>query len=629
MDKPWLVIVLVVLIIIAACILCYSLCFKASNKTVIGVGEESLRECSKDIVTFVGGAEKIVSLRVLNKIMPYLKEVGDSKPVEEYLLKHFEYRSSAREDLYDKAPRDELAPKKYKLLHTIISDIINNNNIYTAEEFIRRARLTYREFLPDEYRTIYDEHVKRAQPVKEDVKKISKMFDKYLSEEGTYLIKSKLLDKTDDLIRTNSEYKFKPGRLDLSPTKLKSMAVSDPKKVFELDYVGMLPAMQEQAEASASKRAHEYGRRPAEEELRKQLDRDLETLRLLRDYPYTSARQRERDELARRLELAASRLYGPAYARKLLKDSYYEYPYGKYAYGVTDLYDYTKRLEAERETADERTRRIEAERQRDVARSQQIEADRAVAERMQREENERERQSEQSRYIEADRALAERMQIEENERANERQEARDREETLQRQLARAYEANPIAEREELERQHKLDDTEQREKEEVLKQALDERSITAPSEGESFGLEGIWQMGSKEKKEAILTKGRKHLLNAPDLVPQATPVIRAPDRKGAPKAPGAAPIWDQSAIDDALLAGPGADPDFDRAVRIAEAAHGRGEISESKRDELVEKINKARSIKGGVEQREILKEVFQELEYAKKDNIEVPLIPLSE
>lgn len=427
-------IILIILIIVTALLLCYTL----FNKPINGASED-LQECSSDIVKLVGGAEKIVSLRVLNKIMPYLKEVGDSRPIEEYLLKHFEYRASKREELHDIALLDELAPKKYKMLHTIISDIINNNNIYTAEEFFRRSRLTYREFLPDEYRQIFDEYSKRAQPVKEDVKKVSKIFDKYLSEEGTYLVKSKLLDKTDDLIRTNGEYKFKPGRLDLTPAKLKSMAVTDPKKVFELDYVGMLPAMHEQAEASASKRAHEYGRRPVEYDLRKQLERDIETLRLMRDYPSTLARQREREEIARRLELAAARLYSPSYARKLLKDLYYEYPY--LVSPLSPLgYDYMKRRDAERETSNERAKRIKAEEDRDAARAAQIEADREVAKRIQRDiehesERERERERQGEHYM---------------------KEAREREAALQAQLARAYETNRQAEREQLQRLHDED-----------------------------------------------------------------------------------------------------------------------------------------------------------------------------
>lgn len=469
---------IIILLIIIASIICYSLWYYLWS--VNGGDSNSLQQCSLDIVRLVGGAEKIVSLRVLNKITPYLKEVGDSKPIEEYLLKHFEYRAHQRDELRNAATRDELAPKKYKMLHTIIADIINNNNIYTAEEFIKRARLTYREFLPDEYRKIFDEYVRRAQPVKEDVKKVSKIFDKYLSDEGTYLIKSKLLDKTNDLIRTNGEYKFKHGRLDLTPAKLRAMAVSDPKKVFELDYVGMLPAMHEQAEASATLSLREKSQKSVEEELRRQFERDIETLRLLRDYPSTLARQRERDEIARRLELAAARLYSPSYARKLLKDLYYDYPYLTTLGTPRDTwYDYAKRRDAERETADERARRIEAERQRDAARAAQVAADRAVAtfsaeqekSRIDREEKERERQGEA--YM---------------------QEAREREAALQAQIARAYEQSPAAERAQLLKQRA---EEAQEAAELAAVGIDP---TKPPEGVDPEL---WAtMGAKERRALI-------------------------------------------------------------------------------------------------------------------------------
>lgn len=444
-----ILVILIILIIVTAILFVYSL-YNQKNPVT------DLQKCTSDIIKLVGGSEKIVSLHILNKIMPYLKEIDNSKPLEDYLLKHFEYRASERDKLRKLASKDDLAPNKYKLLHTIISDIINNNNIYSVEEFIKRSRLTYREFLPNEYKRIFDDYVKLAIPVKEDIKKMSKILDKYLSAEGTYLIKSKLLDKTEDLINKNSEYKFKSGKLDLTPTKLKTMIDSDPKKVFEIDYIGMIPAIQEAATLSSTKNKYNT----IENELRNQLEQDIETLQLLRNYPLTLARQRERDEIVRRLEIAASRLYSPMYARNLLKDLYSEYPYlTPFNSLKTDKYDYIKRIEAERETVDERNKRIAAEQQRDVARAAQINADRVIAESLQKDDEKR-----QKEIIEEEQRLAQRN----------------------------IELEKIKELEQLnkEQMHKLDAIESQDVKEVLENG------DVPDD-----LKEIWKMGSHDLKES--------------------------------------------------------------------------------------------------------------------------------
>ena len=188
--------------------------------------------------------------------------------------------------------------------------------------------------------------------------------------------------------------KLKAGKASLDPKRLKAFADRDPTKVFELDYIGMMPEMYERAISSATKLASVYGRKSVEEELRKQIERDTETLRLFRDYPSTSSRTQEARAIAARLQLAAARVYGDDYAHKLLKRLYWDYyPRTDYLVVPGSLYNLDRRYAAERESASERDRRIAAERARDesensrkAAQLAQEQADRKVAESMVRED---------------------------------------------------------------------------------------------------------------------------------------------------------------------------------------------------------------------------------------------------
>jgi hypothetical protein len=413
-----------------------------------GSGElKELKECTDELARIVGGSDKVVSMKVLHKITPYLKEVKATKHVEAYLEKYFDYSTNKLRILRDVA-EDDVAPPKYRYLHTLISDIVDKQDMESAEEFFKTSKLAYREFLPAEYKRLLDYAPRLTKIPKQELSKISKIFDKYLTHEGTHIIKSKLLDKTDDLIHSHKLFKFKAGKATLPLKRLKLLIDTDPSKVFELDHVGLIAEMYKRALDSASKAASSYGRKSAEEELRKQIERDTETLRLIRDYPTTTRRAAEAREVAIRLELAAGRVYGDRYARKLLKDLYYDYyPSAADLVYAPGLYGLGRR-DAERETRDERDRRIRAESARDesergrkAAQLAQEQSDRSMAERMTQDDTEQE------------------LARERNEIASEKaaESARKREHELQQQLAKAYEDSPAAEKHEMNRQHALQD----------------------------------------------------------------------------------------------------------------------------------------------------------------------------
>jgi len=388
----WFLIILV-LVIVAFVFVSHKIGVDSSPQAV-GVWEQNeLHNCSSELVRMIGGAEKATSLRVLDKIMPYLKEVESPEHLENHLERYYQYTERELNALRNDSDDDTLAPKKYKYLHTLIADIIRKNNIYSMEEFLKRSRLTYADFLPSQYRKLLND-LPPDHPTKEDIKKVSKLFDKYFVQEGVYLTKSKLFDATKDLPRL---FKLKSSRAQIDPKKLIASIEKDPAKVFELDYIGLIPEMQERATiaANAKPMSSSYNRRDfsfgkSDEELKRQFERDIETLRLLRDYPNTSRRELERIEIIRRLEKAASSLYSPKYVSNLLRDLYYEYP-RKLDLGFVKPY-------LEREPLEERERRIRTEKERDesergrkAALVAQEAADKAVAEGVAREEREREK----------------------------------------------------------------------------------------------------------------------------------------------------------------------------------------------------------------------------------------------
>lgn len=417
----WLLVIFLIIVV------AYLIGSKLQSNRVTGVWEiNELQECTQEINRIAGGADKVVALKVLNKMMPYLREVDTPSNVEEYLLKYFEYPEREISILKRDASENTDAPKKYKLLHTIIDDIISRNNIDSVEEFFKKSKLTYREFLPESHRKVLADAARYAKVSKEDLKKLSKIYDKYFIDSANYLTKDKLLEKTEDLIAENKLFKLKPGRADMPIAKLKALAEREPHKVFELDYVGLMPEMKEKSESydTHSAKRSVYSR---EDDIRRQLEEDIETLKLFRDYPSRVRRDVDRWEIARRLERAASKLYSPRYATKLLRDLYYDYDplYRTSDYALGNLLG---RYSAERETNAERERRIAAETERDRARAAQVAADRAVAEGIARDETVAERRGDD--YA---------------------REARDREASLERQLARAYEQRPEAEDAELQR----------------------------------------------------------------------------------------------------------------------------------------------------------------------------------
>lgn len=378
-----------VLIFIISCLISIGISYSLKDqfKGIAGGVDETINEeeaanelasCSKEISDIAGGTTNILSLKILDKMIPYLKEVKSSKDVEEYLAKYFEYPAKELRELKENPISG--APTKYQFLHTLISDIVDRNSIESPEQFFEKSELTYQEFLPRETRSLLTDAKRLGKVSAQDLKKVSKLLDDYLSEEGTYLTKNKLEMEAEDFIRSNKVFKIKADKATMPPKKLEQLIEKDPTKVFELDLLGMIPAMQSYAvkKRKVSK----------EDELKRQLEKDTETLELFRKYPDSGAYSASTiRDLARRMENAAIKLYGRPYASSLLSDLYRDYDYFGRKSSERERDDARRERETfRRERDEERRRRETAERERTQARQQQEAADRALAERMAREE---------------------------------------------------------------------------------------------------------------------------------------------------------------------------------------------------------------------------------------------------
>ena len=374
--------ILLVLVFIIACLINIGINYslrdqlkkKSTDGGIVGSAEESAETellcCSKELNDIAGGKEKVMSLKILDKMTPYLKEVKSSEDVEEYLIKYFEYPKKELKELKDNL--STRAPKKYRFLHTLIEDIVYRNSIESPEQFFKKSKLKYKEFLPKKTRRLLTDAKRLGKITTKDIKKISKLLDHYLSEEGTYLTKNKLEKEAESFIRSNKVFKLKADKAKLPPAKLDSLIDKDPSKVFELDWLGMIPAMYS--------RAVKNRKRSKDDDLKRQLERDVETINLFRKYPeagaYTPSSIRE---IVRRMEKATRKLYGPRYTSSLLNNLYREQAY-------LDKYSAERDARSARTERDtERRRREQAEQAQQTARQQQEAADRALAERLQRE----------------------------------------------------------------------------------------------------------------------------------------------------------------------------------------------------------------------------------------------------
>jgi hypothetical protein len=388
--------ILLILVFIIACLINIGINYslrdqlkkRSTDGGIAGGADDSaaneLTTCSQEINEIAGGREKVISLKILDKMTPYLNEVKSTDDVEEYLIKYFEYPKKDLKELEDNLSTK--APKKYRFLHTLIEDIVHRNGMESPEQFFKKSKLSYKEFLPKKTRRLLSDAKRLGKVTVKDLKKVSKLLDNYLSEEGTYLTKSKLENEAENLVRGNKVFKLKADKANMLPSKLESLIDKDPSKVFELDWLGMIPAMHALA---VKKRT-----RTKEDDLKRQLEKDVETLELFRKYPdsgaYTPLTVRD---LARRIEKASGLLYGPRYTSSLLEDLYRDKAYLDRYSAQSDA----RRARTERDT--ERTRREQAERERAqeqqarrTAQQQQVQADQALAERLSREQDlERER----------------------------------------------------------------------------------------------------------------------------------------------------------------------------------------------------------------------------------------------
>jgi len=383
------VLLLLILVFIIASLVATGIHYQSQGNTYIvkkvnGYGEQKVG----------GAAENKGADEVLEKMRPYLKEVGESSHVIDYLVSYFDYPAKRTQALDRESRSNRNAPDKYKFLHTVIADIMLRYDIGNAEDFFKKTNMSYSALLPKPKRCLLLEAPVVASISAPDRKKAKELLDNYLSDAGHYLTKSRLNTQVDEFLQFNRVFKYKSDKVDWPLDKLKSIAAKSPDKVFELDLLGLRAAAWDWAQA--------HGSGDKDTQLIKQLKRDIEKLKLLRDYPtlYISD-VRTVDELANRLQLAAEGL-----GRRSRSN---------FAADLERERAELRRVAAERRERDERSARMSSDAARQTAERERAAAQREkeaeVARRREAEAREAERETqrlraEQEREREEDARLA-------------------------------------------------------------------------------------------------------------------------------------------------------------------------------------------------------------------------------
>jgi hypothetical protein len=166
---------------------------------------------------------------VYDLMKQYIREVGTSKHIEDYLKKRFRISSPVR--VVDAIKKDKTI--RHKALYQILEDVIMSN--WSKEDFIEQSEVRYENFLPASKRAwlekAYDYDVDIIPDLRNELRT-------YLHPEKAYTRADldKILEKIE---RSLSIYKFAPGY-----AKKTKAAVNKAKgKAYAVDTLAVLPVI--------------------------------------------------------------------------------------------------------------------------------------------------------------------------------------------------------------------------------------------------------------------------------------------------------------------------------------------------------------------------------------------------
>jgi hypothetical protein len=182
--------------------------------------------------------------RVMETLSPYLDSLQKSKPSGAQNLAIYlgHYYGMPIKKIPAKSTKEDDETR----LREIISDIIYEYKISDEYDFIDKSNITYASFSPDRQLLLASEIYK---PSSRDADKIAEILrELILGYNSKVRDKVKIEKEVRRFLQFNKLCKLRDSAVGMSLAKLKKEIRTNPSKVFEIDYIALLPKLKRLAQ---------------------------------------------------------------------------------------------------------------------------------------------------------------------------------------------------------------------------------------------------------------------------------------------------------------------------------------------------------------------------------------------
>ena len=244
----WKLLLLLFLVLLIILIVLVFATFRGNTLPTVVAGGKDLDECPCPCAGACecpkGGCECLMkggyepnakAMQVFEYMLPYIREVGTSKHVTEYLAEYHQHPGLAR--FKRSTEKVNGIPTRHRTLYLLLEELLAGDKYTTVEEFVYRSELNYGKFLPKTKRAIIDDAYKSA-----DIRTagITRPLDEYLRKKSIQLTTSQLQDKARELAKDHRLYKFRSGMKSKSLKTLRAKIKKDANEVFEPDWMAIV-----------------------------------------------------------------------------------------------------------------------------------------------------------------------------------------------------------------------------------------------------------------------------------------------------------------------------------------------------------------------------------------------------
>jgi hypothetical protein len=281
------------------------------DESKTGSGEVPMFDPAFNLKT---GGQKVLSFSLVQLMANYIKEVGTSRYIENYLEDYYRLSAATIKNLKKTATVGiSDFPKNLRYLEKLIEHLLEEHEFKTISEFIGKSALNYGSFIqPSKGCVLRGLHYVKFSTA--DIKKIQERLDDDLVAEGLSWSRDKVLKHAKKFATYNKFFKFKKAYATWSGAKLLKAISTDPGKIIEVDILGLLPASRRYARDMYRNKGE-----PETKRLMKQLKRYMTDLKMWDGKVYVGDIWTWQD-LVDRLRDAAKRARFKPYQKSILEE---------------------------------------------------------------------------------------------------------------------------------------------------------------------------------------------------------------------------------------------------------------------------------------------------------------------